>query len=701
MQKKDYPELFKIWNHERNSEDGISFDDISLGASKKVWWKCEKGHEWQASVYHVSNGTRCPYCANKKALPGYNDLATVNPRLAREWDYDKNAELLPEHFLPKSNKKVWWTCDKGHEWEAAICDRNAGNGCPICAGKIVIAGFNDLATKNPQLAGEWNYEKNGDLRPQNITASSHKKVWWKCKNGHEWEAAINNRNKNHGCPFCSGRNVISGQNDLATLDPRLASEWNYEKNESLKPEDVTSSSPRIVWWKCKNGHEWEASISNRSKGRDCPYCSNKKVLQGFNDLATVNPEVAKEWNYEKNGDLKPTDVVAGSTEVVWWKCKKGHEWRAVVHSRNNGRNCPVCSQDLRISFPEKVLFFYIRQAFPDAVENYKASWLGKKELDIYIPSIRTGVEFDGVFYHKRTERDIEKDNLCNKQGVTLIRIREKGLDSTGLKSVVFSLPEELNGSIERLTPSLRFIEKQLGKSLNIDLLRDYDEIRSMVVNHDLENCVANTHPELLNEWDYEKNGQVGNTPENVSAGARIAIWWKCKNGHSYKALLNNRTSNHNGCPYCVNKKVLKGFNDLVTMKPEIAKEWNYEKNGTLKPEEILGSSNKKVWWKCSECGEEWITSPALRKNTRCRKCNRKDINAGLVSGVNDLYTANPEVAKMWNYDRNGALTPKNVTVGSGRKVWWKCPKGHEWEAIVYNISKHKSGCPYCSGRRKL
>lgn len=701
MQKKDYPEIFKLWNHERNSEDGISFDDISLGASKKVWWKCEKGHEWQASVYHVSNGTRCPYCANKKALPGYNDLATVNPRLAREWDYDKNAELLPEHFLPKSNKKVWWTCDKGHEWEAAICDRNAGNGCPICAGKIVIAGFNDLATKNPRLENEWNYKKNGDLKPTDVTANSSKKVWWECERGHEWQASVSNRNKNHGCPFCSGRNAISGQNDLATLNPRLASEWNYEKNESLKPEDVTSSSPRIVWWKCKNGHEWEASISNRSKGRDCPYCGNKKVLQGFNDLATVNPEVAKEWNYEKNGDLKPTDVVAGSTEVVWWKCKKGHEWRAVVHSRNNGRNCPVCSQDLRISFPEKVLFFYIRQAFPDAVENYKASWLGKKELDIYIPSIRTGVEFDGVFYHKRTERDIEKDNLCNKQGVTLIRIREKGLDNTGLKSVVFSLPEELNGSIERLMPSLRFIEKQLGKSLNIDLFRDYDEIRSMVVNHDLENCVANTHPELLDEWDYEKNGQVGNTPENVSAGARIAIWWKCKNGHSYKALLNNRTSNRNGCPYCVNKKVLKGFNDLVTIKPEIAKEWNYEKNGTLKPEEILSSSNKKVWWKCSECGEEWVTSPALRKNTRCRKCNRKDINAGLVSGVNDLYTANPEVAKMWNYDRNGALTPKNVTVGSGRKVWWKCPKGHEWEAIVYNISKHKSGCPYCSGRRKL
>ena len=701
MLKKDYPELFKIWNHERNSEDGISFDEVSIGSGKKVWWKCEKGHEWEASVYHIANGTRCPYCANKKALPGYNDLATVNPRLAKEWNYEKNVELLPEHFLPKSNKKVWWKCEKGHEWEAFICDRDAGNGCPICAGKIVIAGFNDLVTVNPQLASEWNYKKNGNLKPTDVTAGSSRKVWWICKDGHEWEASISNRSKDHGCPFCSGRNAILGQNDLATLNPKLAGEWNYEKNGSLKPEDVTSSSPRIVWWKCKNGHEWEASISNRSKGRECPYCSNKKVLPGFNDLATVNPEVAKEWDYEKNGNLKPTDVVAGSTEIVWWKCKKRHEWRAVVYSRNNGRNCPVCSQDLHISFPEKVLFFYIRQAFPDAVENYKAPWLGKKELDIYIPSIRTGVEFDGVFYHKRTERDIEKDVLCNKQGVTLIRIREKGLDDTGLTSIVFTLPEELNGSIERLMPSLRFIEGQLGKSLDIDLLRDYDEIRSMVVNHDLENCVANTHPALLDEWDYEKNEQVGNTPENVSAGARIAIWWKCKNGHSYKALINNRTSNHNGCPYCVNKKVLKGFNDLVTIKPEIAKEWNYEKNEPLKPEETLSSSNKKVWWRCSECGEEWMTSPALRKNTRCRKCNRKDINAALVSGVNDLYTTNPEVAKMWNYDKNGALTPKDVTVGSGKKVWWKCPKGHEWEAIVYNISKHKSGCPYCSGRRKL
>ena len=90
-----------------------------------------------------------------------------------------------------------------HRWQASIVSRTKGSKCPYCSGICVIRGKNDLATLRPDIAAEWNDEKNGELKPCNLKIKSNKKVWWKCKNGHEWQAIISNRtNKNQGCPFC-------------------------------------------------------------------------------------------------------------------------------------------------------------------------------------------------------------------------------------------------------------------------------------------------------------------------------------------------------------------------------------------------------------------------------------------------------------------------------------------------------------------
>ena len=266
-----------------------------------------------------------------------------NSTLAEEWNYEKNGSLTPDMVTAGSHKKVWWKCKHGHEWEAIISNRAKGSGCPICSGYTVLKGFNDLATVNSTLAEEWNYEKNGTLTPDQVTIGYDKKVWWKCKFGHEWEADISSRKRGRGCPFCSGNVVLKGFNDLATVNSTLAEEWNYEKNGSLTPDMVTQRSGKKVWWKCKYGHEWEVVVAKRSEGNGCPVCSNKKVLKGYNDLLTVNPTLAEEWNYDKNGTLTPDMVTAGSSKKVWWKCDKGHEWEATVKNRSHGRGCPYCS----------------------------------------------------------------------------------------------------------------------------------------------------------------------------------------------------------------------------------------------------------------------------------------------------------------------------------------------------------------------
>lgn len=143
------------------------------------------------------------------------------------------------------------------------------------------------------------------------------------------------------------REYTEKENSLLLSNPELSKEWNLEKNGDLKPEYLTSNSGKKVWWRCVKGHQWQATVDHRNNGRGCPYCSGKKVLNGFNDLQTFNPVLAKEWNYKKNNGLTPTDVTPNSNKKVWWKCQEGHEWQATVSNRNKRSGCPECAKQRR------------------------------------------------------------------------------------------------------------------------------------------------------------------------------------------------------------------------------------------------------------------------------------------------------------------------------------------------------------------
>ena len=136
---------------------------------------------------------------------------------------------------------------------------------------------------------------------------------------------------------------VRKSNSLAVKYPELAMEWS--KNNDTTPDNISSGTGENVKWICPNcGEEYLASIHNRIKmNSNCPYCSNKRVKTNKeNSLFYLFPEIAKEWDYEKNGDLKPTDVTKGSDKKVWWKCEKGHSWETSVCNRTKGTNCPIC-----------------------------------------------------------------------------------------------------------------------------------------------------------------------------------------------------------------------------------------------------------------------------------------------------------------------------------------------------------------------
>lgn len=268
-------------------------------------------------------------------------LASVHPELIPEWS-EKNLPLTPDKITFGSNKRVWWKGACGHEWETSVKARSKGEKCPICSGARVIEGINDLATLKPLLAQEWS-EKN-ELKPTEVSVASHKKIIWKCKHGHEWEASVKSRTVNGtGCPYCSHNKVLAGFNDLASQYPDIAAEWS-DRNLPLLPTMVTAFANSKAWWKCKDcGNEWHTLISTRAGGSRCPYCSGYTLLKGFNDLATTHPELAAEWS-ERNYPLMPDEVNAKSRRNVWWKCKTcGNEWKSVINARVKGTVCPVCA----------------------------------------------------------------------------------------------------------------------------------------------------------------------------------------------------------------------------------------------------------------------------------------------------------------------------------------------------------------------
>lgn len=270
-------ELLCQWHPQKNA--GLTPADISHGSHKKIWWRCEKGHEWQAELKSRSRGDGCPFCANRRLKPAENALAGTHPVLAAQWHPTRNGERSPRDYAAGSKIKVWWRCEKGHEWQAAIQSRACrGSGCPVCSGKTVVPGENDLASFHPGLAAQWHPVKNAPLTAADVTAYSNRRVWWQCAEGHEWQAAISARcRESTGCPVCSGRQVLAGFNDLATRYPKIAAQWDGELNGALTPEMVTAGSSKRVWWRCGDGHVWKAVISSRTGKRKhgCPVCAGR------------------------------------------------------------------------------------------------------------------------------------------------------------------------------------------------------------------------------------------------------------------------------------------------------------------------------------------------------------------------------------------------------------------------------------------
>ena len=576
--------------------------------------------------------------------------------------------------------------------------------------------------------------------------------------------------------------LIKGTNDLLTIDPELAKELCFDKNSPLTASDISYGSHKKVWWKCIKGHEWLSSPHNRRSGNGCPYCSGRLPIVGETDLESRFPEIAKEWDYSKNGDITPKDISYGSSKKFWWQCSKGHEWKTSVGHRISGEKCPICMSETSTSFPEQAILYYSKQIFNNTINRYKPKWLtgikqGQSEIDIFIPELNLGIEYDGELFHKDTSRDIIKDKLLFDHNVRLVRIREPNCPQLNSSSICIFIKESKSkfyyeNAIISLFEFIRN-EYNLYFEIDININRDYTGILNSYEHFSKLKSIAMMNPELLSEWNYSKNGTI--IPDAISYGSRKLIWWKCsicnhewqdtpkhraigrgcpecalknrittrikngdsllnwclqngewgqtllsewsdknnlkpdsitygssrkimwecEKGHEWSAVISNRMRGAK-CPYCSNKKTLKGFNDLETLRPDLMKEWIYDKN-TIDPSSIRVGSNQKVWWKCKKCFGEWeakVYNRTKQNGSGCPYCAGQRVKAGF----NDLATTNPELSIEWDYHKN-SFSMSDITSGTEKKAWWVCHVcGFEWQASICDRAKGH-GCPRCARRK--
>lgn len=417
-------------------------------------------------------------------------------------------------------------------------------------------------------------------------------------------------------------------------------------------------------------------------------------------MADEYPSVAAEWHPTKNGDKKPTDFRPHSNKRVWWLCKFGHDWEAPINNRTGTykRGCPTCASYTRTSFPEKAIFFYVSHVFPDAISNSYVDVGGvATSLDVWIPSIKTAIEYDGEQWHKSLARDAKKTVRCIKNGIRLIRVREPGcadLESMPNVDVILRSGVYDSDSLDDAIMSV-FEVLHVEPIDDIDSERDKSDIRALMMTSDIKNSFGENYPDLAKEWHPTKNGDI--TPYMVAQHSGINVWFLCARcGNEYEMAVCDKVRGRT-CRACAAKdlgaskmKPSKG-ESFADVCPDAARAWHPTENVGMTPYDVKPYSNKRFWWKCVECGHEWMTSVShmTRKgNPYCKDCNTS--RSAMSSRKSPEQFAMQVKRTVKNVELLGEYTRESD------KIECLCTKcNHKWFAWPNNLLRGH-GCDMCA-----
>ena len=605
-------------------------------------------------------------------------LVVSHPKIAKLWHPSKNGSISPENVTSASTYRAWWICpnDSSHEYQRQVTHQVKRPRCPRCHVKS-----RSLAALCPDVAANWHPTLNGSLMPDAISFASNIKVWWKCDKSpdHAHQANPNHKTQKspRGCPFCAGTKATESSS-LAVHQPAIAAQLHPTLNGELRANQVRWDTTKKGWWQCRKDkkHKWKSSIRGRTiLGKGCPYCSGYLVTDA-NRLSVLFPEIAAQWHPTKNRFLKPrvegsfrlsinrrippeqkgrnrrlrpSDVAYNCSEKVWWQCKRSleHVWTTDVHRRTvEGLGCPFChgiyiasDNNLVARYPAVAKLWHPTRNAP-LTPSQVAFFSGRKAW-FRCPKVATHI-WEAVI-----------------SSVVLARLKNK---STGCP----------------FCSGLRVGE---GKSMK-------------------DKC-----PQAAKFWDTKRNAPL--LPSQVMPLSSKRVWWLCpkSKSHSWQARVADfvpSVSKGHGCPFCSGRYVTVE-NCLKTKFPAAAKLWHPASNGELSPAQVTPGSSKVVWWLCMKGpGHEWqqrvvsVTIILKSGGTPCPYCGKRK-----PSALYNLWGTYPAIGALWDPKRNLPTRPWEVTPGTARRAWWRCPKGqnHVWEAKVCNMvtsfKRGTTGCPFC------
>jgi predicted nucleic acid-binding Zn-ribbon protein len=677
-----HPALAAEWHPTLNGT--LSPDTTTPGSKSRVWWLCSScQHVWQARVGSRARGHGCPACArraNGKARsapkPGQS-LTEKFPTLVPDWHPTLNGELTPADVGYASNKKVWWQCQAcHHEWQRQVCGRTQhDSGCPECSrtAKEVPAEGNSLAERSPTIAAEWHPTLNGDLTPADVSFSKKAKVWWLCAGcDHEWQAVIGNRIRWPGCPHC-GRNghkraakettavpssdrqkpakkrmpmpkVLPGRS-FAERFPETAAEWHPILNGELTPKQVGYASNRKAWWLCsKCAHEWSAVINSRGQGAGCPECkrrtSGRKKAQpkAGGSLAERFPELVPEWHTELNYPLTPDQISAHSGRRVWWRCQSHSHEWAAPVYSRT--NGSGCKQCATISAAAAYSIPKPGQSLADRDPEIAAQWH---------PTLNGSLTPSDVTWRSGKSVYWQCDQGHSWQATVHNRIVARGCPQCtlwGTSVEEIRLRHELQAAGVPIDAAHGVIQTDSGKSLLCDMI-----------------CPA---WKVIIEFD-------GN-------------YFHRQPGSLEKDRRKTRMLTELGWTVIRVREALPATSKHDVLVPLFSSELVRAKT-TLEKLHTLGftASHYETYLVAES---PWATEEADAEIKRPIE--------------HSLATERPDLAAEWDAAKNGPLTPANVTVGSGRKVWWLCPLcDHSWAAVIGSRAGGGHGCPKCARTRRI
>ena len=577
--------------------------------------------------------------------------------------------------------------------------------------KLVI-GENDIKTLYPDLITEWDFESNVDA-PSSFTQGSHKKVWWKCKScGGRWQAEIHSRVAGNGCPFCKGARISNSKrklksgNSLQDKDPQIAALWHPTKNGATTPEMINAGTNDKYWWKCELGHEWEARVSSiRSSHGNCPIC--------MNELGTSFPEQAVFYYVSNHFYCSNREKISNHEIDIFIPEKNiGIEYDGSYYHKTKGEADRKKEQELK---KLGITLYRIRESDRDGVEGNCINVMrssSSKQSDVHLQwaisnllallgaEIKPGeidLDRDAIRIYSQYIVSRKENSLKAKYPLvaaewdyTLNCTLTPEMVSAGSQKIVWWNCEKGHNYKASISSRIRYYKE--GKKFGCPYCSGHKVLRGF-------NDLQTVNPVLAEEWCYEKNRSL--LPSDVTAGSKKKVWWKCRKcGTEWESTVSNRNLGR-GCPTCKwgtisSKLVSKNTerNNLQDKYPEIAKDWDFIKNMELHPANFAPHSNKRVWWKCKECGYEWNTSINNRVNgTGCPSCARKS-NGVRCRSTNEEFLAkmqekgNPNVIVLGEYQTNKSKLPCKCVICN-----------YEWETTPRSLL-NGSGCPKCRTNRR-